>query len=68
MNITRRGSSWRARYYGPDGQRNKSFKRKSDAERWLTQQRSLMTQATGPTWHKDVSPLVNTPGHGSIPS
>ena len=45
MNITRRGSSWRARYYGPDGrQRNKSFKRKSDAERWLTQQRSLMTQ------------------------
>jgi len=45
MSITRRGSSWRAWYYGPDGrQRNKSFKRKSDAERWLTQQRSLMAQ------------------------
>lgn len=45
MSITQRGSSWRAWYYGPDGrQRNKSFKRKSDAERWLTQQRSLMAQ------------------------
>jgi len=45
MSISRRGNSWRARYYGPDGrQRNKSFKRKSDAERWLTQQRSLVAQ------------------------
>jgi integrase len=39
MSISRRGDSWRARYYGPDGrQRNKSFKRKADAERWLAQQ------------------------------
>ena len=41
--IERRGDSWRARYRGPDGrERNKTFRRKSDAERWLTQQRSLM--------------------------
>ena len=33
MSISRRGGSWRARYYGPDGrQRNKSFQRKSDAD------------------------------------
>jgi hypothetical protein len=45
MSISRRGDSCRARYYGPDGrQRSKSFKRKSDAERWLTQQRSLIVQ------------------------
>jgi integrase len=45
MSIHRRGDSWRARYYGPDGrQRSKSFKRKSDAERWLMQQRSLIAQ------------------------
>jgi integrase len=45
MSISRRGDSWRARYYGPDGrQRSKSFKRKSDAERWLAQQRSLIAQ------------------------
>ena len=51
MSIQRRGDSWRARYYGPDGrQRSKSFRRKSDAERWLTQQRSLLAQGdwTGP--------------------
>ena len=43
--IERRGSSWRARYRGPDGrERNKTFQRKSDAERWLTLQRSLMAQ------------------------
>src|SRR6516225_10623012 len=43
--IERRGSSWRARYRGPDGrERNKTFQRKGDAERWLTQQRSLMAQ------------------------
>jgi integrase len=43
--IERRGDSWRARYRGPDGrERNKSFRRKSDAERWLVQQRSLMAQ------------------------
>lgn len=41
MSISKRGDSWRARYYGPDGrQRNKSFKRKSDAEHWLTQQQN----------------------------
>jgi integrase len=45
MSISRRGDSWRARYYGPDGrQRNKSFRRKGDAERWLAQQRSLIVQ------------------------
>ena len=45
MSIERRGNSWRARYRGPDRrQRSKSFRRKSDAERWLTQQRALMAQ------------------------
>lgn len=45
MSISRRGDSWRARYYGPDGrQRNKSFRRKSDAERWLTQQQNEIIQ------------------------
>ena len=45
MSISKRGGSWRARYYGPDGrQRSKSFKRKSDAERWVAQQRAQMTQ------------------------
>jgi integrase len=45
MSINRRGGSWRARYYGPDGrERSKSFKRKSDAERWLSQQRSFISQ------------------------
>ena len=43
--IERRGNSWRARYRGPDRrERSKTFRRKSDAERWLTQQRSLMAQ------------------------
>ena len=43
--IERRGNSWRARYRGPDRrERSKSFQRKSDAERWLMQQRSLMAQ------------------------
>ena len=45
MSISRRGNSWRARYYGPDGrQRSKSFERKNDAERWVTQQQSLIVQ------------------------
>ena len=45
MSIRRRGHSWRARYYGPDGrERSKSFKRKGDAERWLSQQRSFIVQ------------------------
>ena len=43
--IERRGNSWRARYRGPDRrERSKSFARKADAERWLTQQRALMAQ------------------------
>jgi len=43
--IERRGDSWRARYHGPDGrERNQSFRRKSDAERWLAQQRSFIAQ------------------------
>ena len=45
MSIQRRGSAWRARYYGPDGrERSKSFKRKGDAERWLSQQQSFIAQ------------------------
>src|SRR5579872_7317098 len=45
MSINRRGRSWRARYYGPDGrERSKSFDRKSDAERWLAQQRASLAQ------------------------
>jgi integrase len=45
VSIQRRGSSWRARYYGPDGrQRSKSFRHKSDAQRWLTEQRSFIAQ------------------------
>ena len=45
MSIQRRGSSWRASYHGPDGrQRSKSFQRKGDAERWLSQQRSFIVQ------------------------
>jgi len=45
VSIQRRGGSWRARYYGPDGrQRGRSFKRKSDAERWLAEQRSSVVQ------------------------
>jgi integrase len=43
--IERRGNSWRARYHGPDGrERNKTFRRKGDAERWLAQQRSFIAQ------------------------
>ena len=43
--IERRGNSWRARYRGPDRPRAKQeLQRKSDAERWLVQQRSLMAQ------------------------
>src|SRR6266516_7674123 len=43
--IQRRGNSWRARYHGTDGrERSKSFKRKADAERWLSQQRSFIAQ------------------------
>jgi hypothetical protein len=43
--IERRGSPWRARYRGPDGrERNKTFRRKNDAELWLTRKRSLMAR------------------------
>jgi integrase len=45
VSVQRRGNSWRARYYGPDGrQRGRSFKRKSDAERWLAEQRSFVVR------------------------
>jgi integrase len=45
MSVQRRGNSWRAKYYGPDGrQRSKTFARKADAERWLSRERSLMAQ------------------------
>ncbi|CAN5187704.1 tyrosine-type recombinase/integrase [soil metagenome] len=34
--VERRGQRWRARYRGPDGrERNRSFTRRVDAERWL---------------------------------
>jgi integrase len=40
VSISKRGNSWRARYRGPDGrERNRSFKRKVDAQRWLLEQR-----------------------------
>ena len=43
--VQRRGNSWRAGYYAPDGrQRSKSFARKADAERWLSRERSLTAQ------------------------
>ena len=39
MSIEKRGDVWRARYRGPDGrERNRSFGRKIDAERWITEQ------------------------------
>jgi integrase len=45
MSINKRGDSWRARYYGPDGREHgKSFKRKSDAERWLAHQKAQIAQ------------------------
>jgi integrase len=45
VSIEKRGDAWRARYRGPDGrERNRSFRRKIDAERWLTEQRSRMTR------------------------
>lgn len=45
MSIEKRGQQWRARYRGPDGrERNRSFGRKIDAERWLTEQKSRLTR------------------------
>jgi integrase len=52
VSIQKRGNTWRARYRGPDGkERNKSFRRKIDAERWLAQQRTLLASGdwTDPT-------------------
>ena len=45
MSIDKRGNSWRARYRGPDHrQRQRSFRRKIDAERWLAEQQSRLTR------------------------
>lgn len=45
MSIDKRGSAWRARYRGPDGRQiQRSFGRKIDAERWLTEQRSRQSR------------------------
>jgi len=45
MSISKRGSSWRARYRGPDGrERNRSFRRKIDAQRWLLEQRGRVNR------------------------
>lgn len=45
MSINRRGDKWRARYYGPDGrERNKTFDRKVDAQRWIADQRARMSR------------------------
>ncbi len=63
--IERRGKSWRARYHGPDGrERNKTFQRKIDAERWLAEQRSLITQGdwTEPALARITSASTHWPG------
>jgi hypothetical protein len=45
VSVEKRGDRRRARYRGPDGrERNRSFLRKIDAQRWLTEQRSRMTR------------------------
>ncbi|NEE02073.1 tyrosine-type recombinase/integrase [Phytoactinopolyspora halotolerans] len=45
MSIEKRGTSWRARYRGPDGrERNKSFGRKIDAQRWQHEQQSRINR------------------------
>lgn len=45
MSIQRRGSKWRARYYGPDGrERNKTFNRKVDAQRWIADQKARISR------------------------
>ena len=45
MSVEKRGDRWRARYRGPDGrERNRSFGRKIDAQRWLTEQKSRLTR------------------------
>jgi integrase len=45
MSIEKRGNVWRARYRGPDRKEcNRSFPRKIDAQRWLTEQKARMTR------------------------
>jgi integrase len=45
VSVDKRGDSWRARYRGPDGrQRQRSFRRKIDAERWLAEQQARLTR------------------------
>jgi integrase len=45
VSIDKRGNSWRARYRGPDGrERNTSFPRKIDAQRWLAEQKARMAR------------------------
>ncbi|MGW5365482.1 hypothetical protein [Actinopolymorpha pittospori] len=45
MSVEKRGDRWRARYRGPDGrERNKSFRRKLDAQRWLADQQVRMSR------------------------
>jgi hypothetical protein len=67
VSIQRRGSSWRARYYGPDGrQRGKSFRLKSDAQRWLAEQRSFVVQGDWTDPVRGRSPSASTPRPGWI--
>lgn len=45
MSVQKRGDRWRARYRGPDGrERNKTFARKIDAQRWLVEQKSRLNR------------------------
>jgi integrase len=45
MSVEKRGDRWRARYRGPDGrERNKSFRRKLDAQRWLADQKVRLSR------------------------
>lgn len=57
MSIQKRGNRWRARYRGPDGrERNKTFTRKVDAQRWLAEQKARMARGSGSTRpHSELS-------------
>ncbi|MEQ7124374.1 site-specific integrase [Actinopolymorpha sp. B11F2] len=45
MSVEKRGDRYRARYRGPDGrERNKSFRRKLDAQRWLAEQKTRISR------------------------
>ena len=45
MSVEKRGDRWRARYRGPDGrERNKSFPRKLDAQRWLAEESTRLAR------------------------